>query len=127
MQYETIVNMSSQEIERLKSYIILQESILSEYSNNDFEIKRYLRYLKRIKECGFRYYDDYKRDEILRYEKFEEDLEEICCKDYFDDPIIKQNIKKTKRKIHQEKFKMCIHKLKLSLPDHLIYELGAYF
>ena len=27
----------------------------------------------------------------------------------------------------QEKFKMCIHKLKLSLPDHLIYEIGTYF
>ena len=26
----------------------------------------------------------------------------------------------------QEKFKMCIHKLKLSLPDHLIYEIGTY-
>ena len=44
-----------------------------------------------------------------------------------DTELIKQEIKKTKRKIHQEKFKMCIHKLKLSLPDHLIYEIGTYF
>ena len=29
-------------------------------------------------------------------------------------------------KINQEKFKMCIHKLKLYLPDHLIYQIGNY-
>ena len=40
--------------------------------------------------------------------------------------ISMQEIKKTKRKIHQEKFKMCIHKLKLSLPYHLIYQIGSY-
>ena len=40
--------------------------------------------------------------------------------------LIKQEIKETKRKIKQEKFKMCIHKLKLSLPDHLIYEIGTF-
>ena len=27
---------------------------------------------------------------------------------------------------NEEKFKMCIHKLKLSLPDHLIYRIGNF-
>ena len=31
------------------------------------------------------------------------------------------------REKEKEKFKLCIHKLKLSLPDHLIFEIGTYF
>ena len=77
-------------------------------------------------------YDKY--NEYKRYQKLEEELENIYYVDDIsesynycrDTEIIKQEIKKTKIEIHQEKFKMCIHKLKLYLPDHLIYEIGTY-
>ena len=39
----------------------------------------------------------------------------------------KENVKKKKREIHKEKFKMCIHKFKILLPDHLIYKIGNFF
>ena len=31
-----------------------------------------------------------------------------------------------KKELEKEKFKMCIHKLKLSLPNHLVYEIGRF-
>ena len=35
-------------------------------------------------------------------------------------------LKEFNMEITKEKFKMCIHKLKLSLPDHLIYKIGNF-
>ena len=128
-QYEIIINVSMQEIKRLELYIILQEETINKYSDVELDIKKFIEYLKN----GAFIIDEY--NEYKRYQKFEEELEDIY---YVDDTeseeynycrdteLIKQGIKKTKRKIHQEKFKMCIHKLKLSLPDHLIYEIGTF-
>ena len=45
---------------------------------------------------------------------------------YYIDPKLIKLIKIKKREIHQEKFKMCIHKLKMFLPDHLIYKIGNF-
>ena len=36
-------------------------------------------------------------------------------------------LKEFNMEITKEKLKMCIHKIKLSLPDHLIYEIGIFF
>ena len=43
--------------------------------------------------------------------------------DYIDS---REKINIKKNEIHKEKFKMCIDKLKLSLPDHLIYKIGNF-
>ena len=131
-QYEIITNVSMQEIKRLEMCIIQQEEIINKYYDVEFNLKKFIKYLKN----GTFMRDEY--NEYKRYQKFEEDLEDIY---YVDDTeseesesynycrdteLIKQEIKKTKRKIHQEKFKMCIHKLKISLPDQLIYKVGTY-
>ena len=109
--------------------IILQEETINKYSDVELNIKKFIEYLKN----GAYIIDEY--NEYKRYQKFEEELEDIYyvddteSKNYNfcrDTELIKQEIKKTKRKIHQEKFKMCIYKLKLSLPDHLIYEIGTF-
>ena len=125
-QYEIIINVSMQEIKRLEVCIILQEETINKYSDVEFNIKKFIEYLKN----GTFIYDEY--NEYKRYRKLEEELENIY---YVDDTESKESyhysidpkiIKKIKRKKHQEKFKMCIHKLKLSLPDHLIYEIGTF-
>ena len=132
-QYEIIINVSMQEIKRLELCIILQEETMNKYSDVELDIKKFIEYLKGIKNKRFYSFDEYKR-----FQKFEEELEDIY---YVDDSesvesegykycrdteLIKQEIKNTRRKIHKEKFKMCIHKLKLSLPDHLIYKIGTF-
>ena len=65
---------------------------------------------------------------ILEYNvqrKFFEELENLFRENK--KKIYEREIIKSKQKeIHQEKFKMCIHKLKLSLPNHLIYEIGTF-
>ena len=131
-QYEIIINVSMQEIKRLELCIILQEETINKYSDVELNIKKFIEYLKN----GAFIIDEY--NEYKRYQKLEEELEVIYYVDgteseeseeYHycrDKEIIKQEIKKTKRKIHQEKFKMWIHKLKMSVPDHLIYEIGNY-
>ena len=103
---------------------------MNKYSDVELDIKKFIEYLKGINIRRFYSFDEYKR-----FQKFEEELEDIY---YVDDTesesynycrdteLIKQEIKKTKREIHKEKFKMCIHKLKISLPDQLIYEVGNY-
>ena len=132
-QYEIIINVSMQEIKRLELCIILQEETMNKYSDVELDIKKFIEYLKGI---NFRRLSSF--DEYNRYKIFEEELEDIY---YVDDSesvesksykycrdteLIKQEIKNTRRKIHKEKFKMCIHKLKLSLPDHLIYKIGTF-
>ena len=130
-QYEIIINVSMQEIKRLELCIILQEETIkiNKYSDVELNIKKFIEYLKN----GAFIMNEY--NEYKRYQKFEEELEDIYYVDDMesegnnycrDTELIKQEIKKTKRKIHQEKFMMCIHKLKLSLPDHLIYEIGTF-
>ena len=131
-QYEIIINVSMQEIKRLEVCIILQEETINKYSDVELNIKKFIEYLKN----GAFIIDEY--NEYKRYQKFEEDMEDIYYVDDMeseeserydycrDTELIKREIKKTKRKIHQKKFKMCIHKLKISLPDHLIYEVGNY-
>ena len=125
-QHEIIINVSMQEIKRLELCIILQEETINKYSDVELNIKKFIEYLKN----GAFIIDEY--NEYKRYQKFEEELEDIYyvesernnyCRDT---ELIKREIKKTKRKIHQEKFKMCIHKLKMSLLDHLICEVGSY-
>ena len=133
-QYEIVINVSMKEIKRLELCIILQEETIkiNKYSDVELNIKKFIEYLKN----GAFIMNEY--NEYKRYQKFEEELEDIYYVDDMeseeserynycrDTELIKQEIKKTKRKMHQEKFKMCIHKLKLSLPDHLIYEIGNY-
>ena len=38
------------------------------------------------------------------------------------------NKKRTKlmNKMNKQKFKMCVHKLKLSLPNHIVYNIGSF-
>ena len=124
-QYEIIINVSMQEIKRLELCIILQEETMNKYSDVELDIKKFIEYLKGINIKRFYSFDEYKR-----FQKFEEELENIYyvdnieeeCYNYSIDPkLIK------KREIHQEKFKMCIHKLKLLLPDNLIYKIGNLF
>ena len=131
-QYEIIINVSIQEIKRLELCIILQEQTINKYCDVEFNIKKFMEYLKN----GIFMCDEY--NEYKRHQKIEEEIEDIYYVDNTeseesesynycrDTELIKQEIKKTKRKIHQEKFMMCIHKLKLSLPDHLIYEIGTF-
>ena len=131
-QHEIIINASMQEIKRLELCIILQEETMNKYSDVELDIKKFIEYLKN----GTFIYDEY--NEYKRYQKFEEELEDIyyvddiesvesesyeCCRDT---ELIKKEIKKTKRKIHQEKFIMCIHKLKMFLPNNLIYKIGNF-
>ena len=117
-----------QEIKRLELYLTIQEQTINKYSDVELNIKKFIDYLKN----GAFIIDEY--NEYKRYQKFEEELEDIYYVDDIsenynycrDTELIKQEIKKTKRKIHQEKFKMCTHKLKISLPDHLIYKIGTF-
>ena len=131
-QYEIIINVSMQEIKRLELCIILQEETINKYSDVELNIKKFIEYLKN----GAFIIDEY--NEYKRYQKIEEEMEDIYYVDNTeseesesynycrDTELIKQEIKNTRRKIHKEKFKMCIHKLKISLPDHLIYKIGTY-
>ena len=128
-QYEIIINVSLQEIERLELCIILQEETINKYYDVEFNPKKFIGYL----ENG--YYRDYEYSKYMKYQELEEELENIYnvddteSEEYYyckDTELTKQEINKTKRKIHQEKFKMCIHKLKMSLPDSLICEVGNY-
>ena len=128
-QYEIIINVSMQEIKRLELCIIQQEETMNKYSDIEFNIKKFIEYLKN----GAFIINEYKR-----YQKYEEELEDIYYVDKTESEesesynfcrekeLIKREIKKTKKKIHKEKFKMCIHKLKISLPDHLIYKIGTF-
>ena len=147
-QYESFINISLLNIEVNESYINSIEFFKnnSDVSHEKFDIKYFLKFLKHIKyrrrkrrifenniiniiildndeekfNCNMKYH--YHENIITELENlFRKDKEE-----YEYGYLNKKEIKKTKRKIHQEKFKMCIHKLKLSLPDHLIYEIGTY-
>ena len=93
-----------QEIKRLELCIILQEKIINKYYDVEFNLKKFIKYLKN----GIFMHDEY--NEYKRYQKLEEELEDIY---YVDDTeseeseeyhycrdtlIIKQEIKKTKEK-----------------------------
>ena len=148
-QYESFINISLLNIEACESYInsieFLKNNCDESYEN--FDIKYFLKFLKHIKyrrikrrifenniiniiildnnEEKFKYNMKYHYHENILTE-----LENLFRKDkeeyeygYLNK---KENVKKKKREIHKEKFKMCIHKLKMFLPDHLIYKIGNF-
>ena len=131
-QYESFINISLLNIQECQYRLNSIELINKLFFDIEFNIKKFIEYLKN----GTFIYDEY--NEYKRYQKFEEELEDIyyvddmesvesesyeCCRDT---ELIKKEIKKTKRKIHQEKFIMCIHKLKMFLPNNLIYKIGNF-
>ncbi len=65
-QYEIIINVSMQEIKRLELCIILQEETMNKYSDIEFNIKKFIEYLKvgiNIKRfCSFDEYNRYKKE-----------------------------------------------------------------
>ncbi len=65
-QYETIINVSMQEIKRLELCIIQQEETMNKYSDIEFNIKKFIEYLKigiNIKHfCSFDEYNRYKKE-----------------------------------------------------------------
>ena len=144
-QYEKIINVSMQEIKRLELCIIPLKETINDYSGMGLRPDVFkVRELKTLL-CGMRKNRPYTPYYHTTYSCFVQDLEDIYNVEgnklfYYDDRgrkqeryirgefryLIKQEIKETQRIIKQEKFKMCIHKLKLSLPDHLIYEIGTY-
>ena len=66
-QYEIIINVSMQEIKRLELCIILQEEIINKYYDVEFNLKKFIKYLKN----GIFMYDEY--NEYKRYQKIEEE------------------------------------------------------
>ena len=75
-------------------------------------------YYSRLK---MKLYRDYFHNKISQNEYNEKKIQlEQCHKSYGE---YYKNLRYEKEK---EKFKMCIHKLKLSLPDYLIYQIGIY-
>ena len=132
-QYEIITNVSMQEIKRLELRIKKEEETIDGRRRGELDIKIFLKYLK--------YFNMVIPGKIFfppNYfnEKF--NLNKYCNHwDFYEEmgglirgvrkKIYEREIIKSKQKeIHQEKFKMCIHKLKLSLPNNLIYEIGTY-
>ena len=144
-QYEIIINISMQEIKRLELSLIPLKETINDYSGMGLRPDVFkVRELKTLL-CGLRKNRPYTPYYHTTYSCFVQDLEDIYNVEgnklfYYDDRgrkrerysrgefryLIKQEIKEKQRKIKQEKFKMCIHKLKMSLPDHLIYEIGNY-
>ena len=144
-QYEIIINVSMQEIKRLELSLIPLKETINDYSGMGLRPDVFkVRELKTLL-CGLRKNRPYTPYYHTTYSCFVQDLEDIYNIEgnklfYYDDRgrkqeryihgefgyLIKQEIKNTQRKIHKEKFKMCIHKLKLSLPNHLIYEIGTF-
>ena len=134
-----------QEIKRLELSLILLKETINDYSGMGLRPDTFkVRELKTLL-CGLRKNRPYTPYHHTTYSCFVQDLEDIYNVEgnklfYYDDRgrkqerynrgefryLIKQEIKETQRKIKQEKFKMCIHKLKLSLPDHLIFQIGTY-
>ena len=144
-RYEIIINISMQEIKRLELSLIPLKETINDYSGMGLRPDVFkVRELKTLL-CGLRKNRPYTPYYHTTYSCFIQDLEDIYNVEgnklfYYDDRgrkqerysrgefryLIKQEIKETQRKIKQEKFKMCIHKLKLSLPNHLIYEIGTF-
>ena len=108
LKYETIVKRSMNKIKKFDKKI------------NDKRIYCYHSiYYSRLK---MKLYRDYFHNKISQNEYNEKKiLLEHCHKSYEE---YYKNLRDEKEK---EKFKMCIHKLKLYLPDHLIFEIGTYF
>ena len=132
-QYEIITNVSMQEIKRLELCIILQEETIDKNSDGELDIKVFLKYLKyfNVQIPGKIYFipNYFNESFILKkysnQRNFFEELENLFRENK--KKIYEREIIKSKQKeIHQEKFKMCIHKLKLYLPDHLIYKIGTF-
>ena len=132
-QYEIITNVSMQEIKRLELCIILQEETMDKYSDVELDIKCFLKYLKyfnvqkipgKIYFIPNYYNEKFSLKKYSVQRKFFEELENLFRENQKN--YEKEIIKSKQKEIHQEKFKMCIHKLKLSLPDHLIYEIGTF-
>ena len=141
-QYEIIINISMQEINRLKLYLNILEETLKhncsvEFNPDEFNQKEFIIYLCRFKKG---YYNNFYM--CQKYSSFAQDLEDIYNVGgneifYYDNSgrkheryfigefreLMKQEIKETKKKINQEKLKMS---LSLRLPDHLIYEVEKY-
>ena len=110
-KYETIINISLNKIKKLDEEInniyhcldnwsYEKNEITNEYMNNR-NINTYNKYRGKKNKLLSKFIFFYK----LRGE-------------YYENLLIEKE---------QEKIKMCIHKLKLYLPDHLIYEIGTYF
>ena len=138
-QYESFKNISLLNIETCESFINRIEFFENNYDEN-FDIKCFLKYLKYFnvqKIPGKLYFIptniiDNEKFNCKKYNvqrKFFEELENLFRENQKKN-YEKEIIKSKQRKIHQEKFMMCIHKLKLSLrlrsPDHLIYEIGTF-
>ena len=132
-QYEIITNVSMQEIKRLELRIKKEEEIMDKNSDGELDIKVFLKYLKyfNVQIPGKIYFmpnyfnEKFNLNKYCNHWDFYEELGGLfkgVRKKIYEREIIKSK----QKEIHQEKFKMCIHKLKLSLPDHLIYEIGTF-
>ena len=133
-QYESLKNVSLLNIETCESFINRIEFNIQNNYDENFDIKYYFKYLKYFnvqKIPGKLYFIPNYFNEKFIFKKyifllnFFEELENLFI--YKKKKYEKEIVKSKKIEIHQEKFKMCIHKLKLSLPDHLIFEIGTYF
>ena len=106
-KYETIFKRSMNKINKFDKKI------------NDKHIYYYHSiYYSRLK---MKLYRDYSHNKISQNEYNEKKI----LLEHF--PKSYEEYKKNLRvEIDKEKFKMCIHKLKISLPDHLIYKIGNF-
>ena len=142
-QYESFINISLLNIETCESYINSIEFFKNcDVNYENFDIKlcfKYLKYMNLYKIPGRIYFFPQDKNDLKFYNfekyiflyKFIEELENLFRKkkEYNENYFFskkKEIIKIKKRETHKEKFKMCIHKFKMSLPDYLIYKIGNF-
>ena len=123
-KYETIVKRSMNKIKKLDEKIddeyffrcnyldrrnkIFYDYIYGKISKNEYNKKLYYEYIHGKISLN-EYMNKFSDFIYLTYRCFEKEYHKNLIKLY-----------------NEKKFNMCIHKLKLSLPDHLIFEIGTY-